>query len=349
MPNTACCIWVCLAVLASLTGHCRATLVSVHTSAALTDSRIHTCSAGRTSAAGATDLSDCVCDIGVGGASADCTTCESGNYKTVIGNTPCDTCPLNSMSLPGSTRTSECLCVPGFTGSTGPDGCVPCGAGSYKTFTGNSACVACPAHSSCPAQKVPSVPSVREQTAASLSTVSGWRLVRYLPIDSFYWFKYEDDLKGIITDGDDFDNTDEINALCEQDQNSADRRDGKCQWTIPFGDFDQFFFSDVLFSKWIHCTKDAAIGAFYGGLQREILRSSLDPSGEVHTAPWFNREGYPGDPMIGVPQYHDKALYQEGSSYPYSPAAPGSMVFVRDSMVSFLPEVLESCVCLATL
>jgi len=152
MPNTACCIWVCLAVLASLTGHCRATLVSVHTSAALTDSRIHTCSAGRTSAAGATDLSDCVCDIGVGGASADCTTCESGNYKTVIGNTPCDTCPLNSMSLPGSTRTSECLCVPGFTGSTGPDGCVPCGAGSYKTFTGNSACVACPAHSSCPAQ-----------------------------------------------------------------------------------------------------------------------------------------------------------------------------------------------------
>ena len=69
MPNTVCCIWVCLAVLAILTGHCRATLVSVHTSAALTDSRIHTCSAGRTSAAGATDLSDCVCDIGVGGAS----------------------------------------------------------------------------------------------------------------------------------------------------------------------------------------------------------------------------------------------------------------------------------------
>ena len=164
MPRVACSICTCLAVLAGLTQHCSATLVSVHTSAAWTDSRIHTCSAGKTSPAGATDLSDCVCQPGRTG--VPCEQCPADTFKPGVGDLSCTSCSTNSMSLPGSTRSSECLCAPGFAGSTGPDGCVPCGPGSYKTFTGNSACVACPAHSSCPAQIVPS-----DSTASSLPQV----------------------------------------------------------------------------------------------------------------------------------------------------------------------------------
>jgi len=164
MPRVARSICTCLAVLVGLTQHCSATLVSVHTSAAWTDSRIHTCSAGKTSPAGATDLSDCVCQPGRTG--VPCEQCPADTFKPGVGDLSCTSCSTNSMSLPGSTRSSECLCAPGFAGSTGPDGCVPCGPGSYKTFTGNSACVACPAHSSCPAQIVPS-----DSTASSLPQV----------------------------------------------------------------------------------------------------------------------------------------------------------------------------------
>ena len=181
-------------------------------------------------------------------------------------------------------------------------------------------------------------PSIREQFAADKTGKDGWRMVRFLPFNegkNKYWYTYTDSLTGITTDPPDgpvFTNTDDVTE----------------EWTIPFGDFDEFFISrneykDALeglsdsFSRnaWVWCSKDAVIGLSRDGLPnygpdlREVKRSSFSPENN-YTAEWYNRKDQDSDPMIGTLTYLKEPVYQEGRSYAYT-GRPNGMVFVRNS------------------
>ena len=100
-----------------------------------------------------------------------------------------------------------------------------------------------------------------------VQVVDGWRLVRFLPPTSPGWYSGNDNLAGTAPRG------------TAYDYNS--------EWSIPFGEFDEFCFSTRNFLHWLHCTRDAAIGATYGHAMRDITQSSR--SNTSYTALWNNR------------------------------------------------------------
>ena len=104
----------------------------------------------------------CVCDVGFEGmatmADIGCSPCSSTSYKTEPGNVQCTPCPLggtvsgDSSSCTCPTKSvlnfdqSGCECIAGHQGdaTAASVGCVPCGATSYKSSSGNQMCTQCP-------------------------------------------------------------------------------------------------------------------------------------------------------------------------------------------------------------
>ena len=72
------------------------------------------------------------------------------------------------------------------------------------------------------------------------------------------------------------------------------------EWTVRFDTtpFDQFLFSTGDCYKWLVATKAAVIGEYYGGIKRDILKSSK--SDQPHQAIWYHRSGTPEDPWISL-------------------------------------------------
>jgi hypothetical protein len=140
------------------------------------------CQANALSAAGSVSQAFCYCKSGYAHAAGmlTCKICDPGTYNSQLGRTACSNCsvglysvhygavgvetclscplgqwspegspscklcPLNSRAAAGSGSLNNCTCDTGYTGPN--DGqCSACAAGQYKSVTGSSACVQCPA------------------------------------------------------------------------------------------------------------------------------------------------------------------------------------------------------------
>ena len=166
--------------------------------------------------------------------------------------------------------------------------------------------------------------------AESKTGVKGWRLVRFLPPTSGKWYKANDNLAGTAIYGNPTDFTSEF--------------------SLPFGNFDEFLFSTKGFNHWLQVSKDQAIGTNYSNQQRIVIKSSI--SSTSYTAAWYNRTTLGEDPWIGLRSHGkqpvnnpsgggDLILYGENSygnnghwSLPAISMDGGMCVFVRDSTIT---------------
>ena len=99
------------------------------------------CEAGKKSAMGSDDPSDCLdlCPPGMTGPVGSCSPCPAGTFKSSSGSGSCNTCPDNTDSSSGS---SLCACNVGYTGADGGL-CSVCAAGKFKDQPGSAACSNC--------------------------------------------------------------------------------------------------------------------------------------------------------------------------------------------------------------
>ena len=157
-----------------------------------------------------------------------------------------------------------------------------------------------------------------QKAAEDVSGVKGWRLVRFLPGNATTWHPVNDSLVGTTTYGTAFDYT---NAF-----------------SVEFGDFDEFMFSNANMRNWLHATREQVIGGTYDNAQRTIIKSSI--SNNSYEARWYNRStGH--DPLITVEDWSvsstgDKhgVLYMEDTyngHEEYFSNSGGMCVFVRNS------------------
>ena len=161
------------------------------------------------------------------------------------------------------------------------------------------------------------IPIVNTQVE-TITGVNGWRLVRFLPSNSNRWYSGNDNLEGKYTIG---------TAYLYSNE-----------WSIQFGDFDEFCFSTFNFKHWLHCTKDSVNGENYSNQERPIIKSSI--STIPYSAAWYNRGGsFIEEPWIGLKNYGtsgDIILYGENSqsnhwSLPVISSDGGMCVWVRKS------------------
>ena len=161
--------------------------------------------------------------------------------------------------------------------------------------------------------------------AEQQSGVTGWRLVRFLPPTSQRWYNTgNDNLVGTITYGTSYDYNNEF--------------------SVPFGNFDEFLFSTKGMQHWLQVTKTEAIGSNYNNSARTIIKSSI--SSIPYTANWYNRSTAAEDPWIGLRTHNtqpvndpanggDLILYSEYTTGHWSQPAVsidgGVCVFVRTS------------------
>jgi hypothetical protein len=153
-----------------------------------------------------------------------------------------------------------------------------------------------------------------------LTGVNGWRLVRFLPPSSTVWFSGNDNLEGTRQ-------LNQTTRLITQ------------EWSILFGEFDEFCFSTLNFTYWLYCTKDAVNGSIYTNLARPIIKSSFSPNAS-YSALWYNRGSIaaPMDPWISVQNHDIEILYGENSNAIVHTGSSaiianngGMCVWVRDS------------------
>lgn len=155
-----------------------------------------------------------------------------------------------------------------------------------------------------------------QKAAEEVSGVKGWRLVRFLPGTATAWHPVNDNLVGTTTYGTAYDYS---NAF-----------------SVEFGEFDEFMFSNGNMRNWLHATRDQVIGQTYDNAQRTIIKSSK--SSVSYKARWYNRSnGH--DPLITIEDWSvsssgDKhgVLYIENSyngHEEYFGNSGGMCVFVR--------------------
>lgn len=157
-----------------------------------------------------------------------------------------------------------------------------------------------------------------QKAAEEVSGVKGWRLVRFLPGNATTWHPVNDSLVGTTTYGTAYDYT---NAF-----------------SVEFGEFDQFMFSNGNMRNWLYATRDQVIGQSYDNAQRTIIKSSI--SNTSYKARWYNRSSSI-DPLISIEDWSvsstgDKhgILYIEDSytsHKEYFSNSGGMCVFVRNS------------------
>ena len=107
----------------------------------------HACPANSISHAGASNITECVCEAGYTGVDGGpCSACDSGQWKSAQGSTDCNLCPANTYSNVASIDETACLCISGFTGDDGGP-CTACSIGKYKSSLGSEICLHCQLHS----------------------------------------------------------------------------------------------------------------------------------------------------------------------------------------------------------
>jgi len=181
----------------------------------------------------------------------------------------CQTCPNNAVSAQGSTDASACVCRAGFHKTT-------------VTRQVNDRAVTLVPGRGAGRGELAALTTRNTDLVNTKTKVDGWRLVRFLPPKSAGWYSGNDHLEGTLLRGTAY--------------------DYNMEWSIPFGELDEFCFSTLNFLHWLHCTKDAAIGQIYDSVARPIQRSST--SEVPYTSTWFNRGTVSSaDPLISISSF----------------------------------------------
>ena len=158
------------------------------------------------------------------------------------------------------------------------------------------------------------------QLAAESNTgVNGWRLVRFLPSNSGTWYS-----------GNHFTSTNmEVTASLGTAYNYSN------EFMVPFGTYDEIFFSTRNMQYWMHILKSNILGN-YSDQSIDVISSSINPNN--HTVPQqYNRSNIVLDPIITLTGYDANPrifLYLEGSSGSVDTTLTdngGMCVFVRTS------------------
>lgn len=155
-----------------------------------------------------------------------------------------------------------------------------------------------------------------------LSGVKGWRLVKFLPSHLKRWFTPTP-----------------FNSISQSNVYIGTAYDYTNEFMVPFGTYDEMFFSSLDLKHWLHTTSNAVWGKWYGNEPRQVLKSSANPNN--HYVRWYNRYGVVEDPWIGVKDHHSRpnlVLYGESKRLIYRHHHSyvrdnhgGLCVFVRDS------------------
>lgn len=102
------------------------------------------CPLHSSSIAGATLITQCICNAGYEGVHGDtCVLCPAGKYENDAH--VCVNCPDNSDSQSGASSVFDCKCDAGFTGPNGGP-CTACATGTYKINAGSAICTSCNLH-----------------------------------------------------------------------------------------------------------------------------------------------------------------------------------------------------------
>jgi len=158
------------------------------------------------------------------------------------------------------------------------------------------------------------------QLAAESNTgVNGWRLVRFLPSNSGTWYS-----------GNHFTSTNmEVTASLGTAYNYSN------EFMVPFGTYDEIFFSTRNMQYWMHILKSNILGN-YSDQPIDVISSSINPNN--HTVPQqYNRSGIVQDPIITLTGYNANPrilLYLENSNGSVDTTLTdngGMCVFVRTS------------------
>jgi hypothetical protein len=147
----------------------------------------------------------------------------------------------------------------------------------------------------------------------------GWRLVRYLPPNLGRWYS-----GNYFT----YNNMDITTSL----GNSYDYNN---EFMVPFGTYDEIFFSTYDMTYWLYTTKEAVLGN-YSNQDRNVIKSSANKN--PHTVKWYNRSTNSEDPWISINDHTSSPnlmLYGDSSGYnghyDLVPNHGGMCVFVRNS------------------
>jgi len=274
------------------------------------------CFPDSTSVAGSEHKEDCLCNAGFSKPNGIfCEACAAGQYKVLLGSAACTMCPANSFSSAASTRLVDCSCDEGFTGGDGMN-CTACASGKFKDVRGSALCRSCGSNSvsqtnsrsedECFCRRGyrrnfdADIPGTHSDIATLRTGVGGWRLVRYLPLNSQKWFQ-NDHLRGVNTNGIAYDKTN--------------------QWTIPFGEFDQFLFGTFGLRYWIHLTKAVATSAtaFNGGTptRKSVIKSSRNssPHAVALHIDGLSSTATSGRPFISVADHPTEMVYAAVSDH----------------------------------
>ena len=166
--------------------------------------------------------------------------------------------------------------------------------------------------------------SLSERRASTLSGVSGWRLVRFLPEMAPRFHPSTDNLVGteVYRNG----NT-PTNSLLKNVAGS---------WSIVLEDFDEMFLSDVGIQRWLYFKKSSLYSNpqdYYGDMKlRAVLKSSANSL--AHSLPFTNRNLNAEDPLIQLTTSNNDLMYAENGIFIQNwltVMQKGSMVFVRNS------------------
>ena len=165
---------------------------------------------------------------------------------------------------------------------------------------------------SCPGNTSPEcAPAAWVTTAHTLSGVSGWSLVRFLPAGAATWHYATDDLAGAPA--------------------YTTAQSGNGGWSVVFPEFDELFISSADFSKWVHFPQ-SSIASDFGTQERFVYSASSVAYPDAFVM--YNRGPVnTSDPVIAcVKDSAGTALndnvYVEASSAEFDPGK-GSLVFVR--------------------
>jgi len=218
-------------------------------------------------------------------------------------------CPLNAAYAPGTTT---CACNPGFTGPAAA--CAACAAGEYKAAAGDGACAPCAAGETSPVGAIEAAmctSAAWTARAATLSQVSGWSLVRYLPASATTWHFATDNLVGT------------------QAYTTASSSNGGWSVVFPAG-FDEVFISNEDGTKWVYFPH-SSINSQFNVQKRPVYRASSVAYPDSFIM--FNSAavGDESDPVIFCVDAFLNAgdvVYREASNTLSAPEK-GSLVFVR--------------------
>ena len=181
-----------------------------------------------------------------------------------------------------------------------------------------------------PAITYPDTTTRNLQLAAESNTgVNGWRLVRFLPPNLGRWYS-----------GNYFTTTNmEVSASLGTAYNYSN------EFMVPFGTYDEIFFSTRDMTYWLRCLKTAVLGTYDNSL-RPIISSSSSPT--PYSARWYSRESAHHEPWITIADHNTgpqvKVYGENGWSETNNILNDygGMCVFVRSSTVTISSSIIPA-------